>query len=472
MSHNEHAAAQTNGVPSSASGKQRRVIMCFDGTGNKFTGTESDTNIVKLYRMMDRQDPNQFHYYQPGIGTYGKDGSLSSASTLAGGFRASIVSAVDQAIGTSFVDHLLAGYKFLMKHYCEGDQLYIFGFSRGAYTARFLAEMIHDLGLLSQGNEEMIHFAWETYSAYQRCEKNPVKNTKEQKHLLSYMKKFSHTFCRSGVLVHFLGLFDCVNSVGQFEVPLFRITSPYLASAPARHIRHAVSIHEQRVKFKPALFLTDPDFRDEHNKTLKELWFAGDHSDVGGGWSIEVGEMGLLSDKPLQWMLEEVQNIPDTPVKLTFRRNYEKFLGHRETKDYRPSNIFGWIIWALGWLIMPKFRPAETPHHSLTIGAGSSVVKTLFWWIIEILPIFTRHELEDGKWVLRRYPNLGRARDIPANAEIHASVNDYVARGKIAKPRTGGGKGLGFAGLLSWINVKERFKWWKNVAKSKMPSEE
>jgi hypothetical protein len=70
--------------------------------------------------------------------------------------------------GGSFVHHVLGGYQFLLSFYAPGDKIYIFGFSRGAYTARFLSEMIDNIGLLSRGNEEMIRFAWDTFSDYQR----------------------------------------------------------------------------------------------------------------------------------------------------------------------------------------------------------------------------------------------------------------------------------------------------------------
>ena len=69
---------------------------------------------------------------------------------------------------TSFDQHVVGGYKFLMRFYAPGDDIYLFGFSRGAYTARFLAEMLDHVGLVSQGNEEMVMFAWKTFSNWQQ----------------------------------------------------------------------------------------------------------------------------------------------------------------------------------------------------------------------------------------------------------------------------------------------------------------
>jgi uncharacterized protein (DUF2235 family) len=138
-----------------------------------------------------------------------------------------------------------------MRYYQDGDDIYVFGFSRGAYTARFLAQMIFRVGLLSRGNEEMTLFAWKAFSEWLQV---TGEGTKEDREKREYMQKFKATFCRKDVIVHFLGLFDCVNSVGQFEIPLWSSTYKHMPLPPARHVRHAVSIHERRLKFKPALF--------------------------------------------------------------------------------------------------------------------------------------------------------------------------------------------------------------------------
>lgn len=105
-----------------------------------------------------------------GIGTWAQNQPLSVTST--GGFfkriKADITATVDQAVGSSFRSHMIAGYQFIMRYFSDGDDIYISGFPRGAYTARSLAEMVQTIGLLSQGNEEMILFAWSTFSEYQQ----------------------------------------------------------------------------------------------------------------------------------------------------------------------------------------------------------------------------------------------------------------------------------------------------------------
>ncbi|KAF1360344.1 hypothetical protein EJ07DRAFT_116892 [Lizonia empirigonia] len=234
---------------------RKQFVLCFDGTGNKFSGTEADSNILKIYRMLDRNGDDQFHYYQPGIGTYvAQTGGTMSQKGRIDRFKHWYAKAKDSAVGTSFDLHVMAGYRFLMRYYTPGDDIYFFGFSRGAYTARFLAEMLDHVGLLSAGNEEMCHFAWKTFQKWQcRLEGNDEEK-KEKKKLLEYMCAFRETFARPVRAIRFLGLFDTVNSVPHFESAwMQRSKFPYTARSSARVIRHAVSIDERRAKFRQDL---------------------------------------------------------------------------------------------------------------------------------------------------------------------------------------------------------------------------
>lgn len=287
-------------------------------------------------------------------------------------FKARIRALIDQGIGTSFINHLLAGYKFVMRYYSTGDHIYIFGFSRGAYTARFLAEMIHNIGLLSRGNEEMVPFAWDTFSRFQSSRGN-MPQTQEDWDLARYMAKFKRTFCRPDVGVHFLGLFDCVNSVGQFEIPFFRRSYRYIASPAARHIRHAVSVHERRLKFKPALFHIDPN--DEDSVDFKEVWFAGNHGDVGGGWPLHHGQKHLLSDIPLKWMIQEALDLPGSESKLAFMTTDLDNMARDEARtlcrDEEP-----------GTEGFHTQQVTNKPHDKLRFGHGGSFMSVMLWWIL------------------------------------------------------------------------------------------
>lgn len=310
-----------------------------------------------------------------GIGTWAQNQPLSVTST--GGFfkkiKANITATVDQAVGSSFRSHVIAGYQFIMRYFSDGDDIYIFGFSRGAYTARFLAEMVQTIGLLSQGNEEMILFAWSTFSEYQQSRGRDPQTSKDEARVL-YMNKFKTTFCREDVKIYFLGLFDCVNSIGQFEIPLFRKSYRNIANPSAIHIRHAVSIHERRLKFKPALFTQD-GIVDRTN--VKEVWFAGNHGDVGGGWKKEPDQLRQLSDTPLAWMVQELEDLTNKENKLAFSSTTEDQIRDRDitlSRFSKPSKLSN----------HQKRREYMKPHDMLRVGGGESWIKVALWWLIGI----------------------------------------------------------------------------------------
>ncbi|KAL6353707.1 hypothetical protein LRP88_12695 [Fusarium phalaenopsidis] len=133
----------------------KKIILCFDGTGNTFSGTNADTNVVKILRKLDRNHPNQFHYYQTGIGTYDVNES-SVNKTYLGEMRSSFYKTIDQGFGTTFDAHVIAGYRFLMRYY--------------ETATKFLARMINKVGLLCKGNEEMVPFAYRLYQRSLKCE--------------------------------------------------------------------------------------------------------------------------------------------------------------------------------------------------------------------------------------------------------------------------------------------------------------
>jgi uncharacterized protein (DUF2235 family) len=218
---------------------------------------------------------------------------------------------LDSGFGIFFANHVIGGYQFLLRYYCPGDKIYMFGFSRGAYTARLPASMVDNIGLLSQGNEEMISFAWETFSNHQRH-----RSVESEGYYTQFMEAFRCNFCRplfagdEVKLVHFLGLFDCVNSVLAFSESVPRPDQADLEYVPATYVRHAVAIHEHRAMFQPVLFApAKSQTQTSGEAQVVELWFAGNHGDVGGGWKMEKGETYLLSDIPLMWMIQQVQAI-------------------------------------------------------------------------------------------------------------------------------------------------------------------
>lgn len=127
----------------------KNIVICCDGTGNQFG--EQNSNVVKLYETL-RRGPGQIAYYHPGVGTMGARNAL----TMVGKWWTRLIGL---AFGYGISDNIADAYHFLMKTYEPGDQLYVFGFSRGAYTARALCGMLHIVGLLTEGNEGLIPYA-------------------------------------------------------------------------------------------------------------------------------------------------------------------------------------------------------------------------------------------------------------------------------------------------------------------------
>ncbi|KAI9695135.1 MAG: hypothetical protein M1820_008903 [Bogoriella megaspora] len=422
--------------------KPRKLVLCFDGTGNKFCGTHADSNIVKMYRMLDRSSEGLMSYYQPGIGTYVTSSSLSQHSKVAR-IKSWYMKSKDQAVGTSFGDHVMGGYKFLMRYYNPGDEIYMLGFSRGAYTARFLAEMIDHIGILSSGNEEMLRFAWKTFQKWQTRHDRTELEKREKKKLLDYMLAFRETFSRPIYpRIRFLGLFDTVNSVPTFENAwMKRSKFPYTARSTAKVVRHAVSIDERRAKFRqdlisevkhtkehehgylrgvhhihhkhhqphranrheranvdgPALASRDfattsphrpslavpTAFRDRSETSgirslspsrspglssitsysdvslvplqreddaisedggeqdIEEVWFAGGHGDLGGGWPLAPFEEFPASHIPLVWMVREARRagLPFDEVKVAALNCWNERDVHADQKLTRQAEI-------------------------------------------------------------------------------------------------------------------------------------
>jgi uncharacterized protein (DUF2235 family) len=334
----------------------KKLVLCFDGTGNTFSGSNADTNVVKLLNKLDRHAPRQFHYYQTGIGTYDINETSVNKSWF-GEMRSSLAMTIDQGIGNTFDAHVMAGYRFLMKFYDTGAKIYMFGFSRGAFTAKFLARMVNTVGLLCKGNEEMVPFAYRLYQRYlageiedfntqqkaRRCHHhhdddedgevasaNPIlvggggggeycPHGHQFQRANNEISAFSNTFCRKervtvmdgdhedtedrNIKVYFLGIWDCVNSVAPLER---RAPVPVPVKGTATYVRHAVAVDERRVKFKPALL--SQDIRDGNDdEDLKEVWFPGCHGDVGGGWPAEL-ENAFDTDPESMTIWQRVKN--------------------------------------------------------------------------------------------------------------------------------------------------------------------
>ncbi|KAI0675761.1 hypothetical protein C8Q78DRAFT_347430 [Trametes maxima] len=215
---------ETDTIPPYDPTAPRTLILCFDGTGNQFDTDNS--NVIKFFTLLKKDDRReQMVYYQTGIGTY-----TSPQVTSAIGRAAS--KTLDEMVAWNLDTHVTSGYKFLMQNYEAGDKICLFGFSRGAYTARALAGMLHKVGLLPADNHQQVSFAYKMYS---RTDDLGWKQS------TVFKKAFS-----VDVNIDFIGVWDTVCSVGIIPRRL-----PFTASNTAiRTFRHALSLDERRAKFR------------------------------------------------------------------------------------------------------------------------------------------------------------------------------------------------------------------------------
>ncbi len=345
----------------------RNLILYFDGTNNQFG--EQNTSVVRLIKVQRRDPERQLLFYDPGVGTLPEPGYVSALgkwfSKVAG-----------LAFGAGLFGKVSDAYGYLMEHWRPGDRVFMFGFSRGSYTARVLAALLHMYGLLPSGNENLLPYLIRLLKASRWKLNTPAGAASYWKLCEEFRETFSRAIPDRGdrrFPVHFMGLFDTVSSVGWVWEPL-RV--PHTASNPCVSIvRHAVAIDERRCFFRQNLFVP------AENQDLSELWFAGVHSDVGGGYPESEG--GLWREA-YTWMLDEAKQAgfltdPD-----------------REQQVWSSSEI-------------PPHPWIERQHESLR---GS-------WWLAEIFPKLVYQHATDSR---RLELGLGRHRRLPPGAEMHASV--------------------------------------------------
>ena len=244
----------------------KNIVICCDGTGNEYG--RSNTNVVETY-MLATKDDRQVVYYDPGVGTGGweyheEDGSLRSLS--------------DQATGYGLQKNVEDAYRYLMGCYEGGDRVYLFGFSRGAFTVRSLAGMLYKCGLLRADANNLVEYASKVY------------NTPDNDDLARGFRDAFGRACR----VHVIGVWDTVASLALTAGKRFHDAR---LNPEVRCGFHALAIDEKRKDFLP--YLWDEDNVRE-GQSIEQVWFAGVHSDVGGSYA----ERGL-SNIALQWMLDK-----------------------------------------------------------------------------------------------------------------------------------------------------------------------
>lgn len=270
----------------------KTIVICSDGTGNSDTGVPS--NVKRLYDLIVQDGPVQVAKYDKGVGTERRRPDESFV-----GYWYRHVASL--CFGKGVSQNLLELYVYLVEHYEPGDRLLLFGFSRGAFTVRALAGVIRVCGLVGRKD---IGQASHAVQLYEGSEARIVQERRRRGLPLRFgpgeadhaaLDPMAMDFkARNGqpCAVDFLGLWDTVKAYGWLDPKSF----PALRHNPdVRSVRHALALDERRALFK----MTGWGDRGPH---VEEVWFAGDHSDVGGGHK---DGNSPLADASLRWMLGE-----------------------------------------------------------------------------------------------------------------------------------------------------------------------
>ncbi|KAG7088030.1 hypothetical protein E1B28_012066 [Marasmius oreades] len=345
---------------------------------------------------------------------------------------------LDEAFAWYLSAHVVEGYRFIMQNYKSGDKICIFGFSRGAYTARAVGGMLFKIGLLPRDNFEQIPFA---YKLYKRTDKEGIE----------LAAGFKDTYCTT-VTVEFMGVWETVSSVGV----IMNKTLPFTNSNTSiKTFRHAISLDERRAKFRANLFhrpiasgniankkgnrglglfrrtrRLPEDVENEPSSggpstDVLEVWFAGCHGDVGGG-SVSNSEPHSLGNISLRWMIRQVilsqcgvlfknealsktwVDFPPTPLPFPTKAK-ESWSEKGSTSDNGVAES--------------DRQDAVTPlHDQLKLKGGN-----ILWWILEIIPLDYSWQDAKGVWHSTFKANLGKGRKIEdEHPKFHTTVMERM----------------------------------------------
>lgn len=269
----------------------KRIITCSDGTWNKLE-TEERTNVVKMFdsickveKSEDGTEMRQLKAYDEGVGT-----GYSWRDRIVGG-----------ATGAGIDKHIKDMYIFILLNYQPGDDLYMFGFSRGAYTARSIAGFIRNCGILKP---QYFHLVDKAYDLYRNRNDYSAPDS-------DLMKSFRANFCFEDITpIKFIGVWDTVGSLG-IPLPAYKMFNKLkykfhdvTLSSHIEYAYHALALDERRVLFEPTLWEKSKTVKENpgHNQKMEQRWFAGVHSNVGGGYK----DCGL-SNIALDWLIRKAQ---------------------------------------------------------------------------------------------------------------------------------------------------------------------
>jgi uncharacterized protein (DUF2235 family) len=252
--------------------EKQRLILLYDGTWND---PQDRTNVYRLSRnILDYDgDVYQRFFYDPGVGT-------SEFTRLRGGL-----------FGAGLSKNLLEGYEWLARRYMEGDEIWVFGFSRGAFTARSLVGMIRKCGLLHITTADLLDAAEKLYRDKQSAPDG------------ENCRLFRTQYSRE-VKIHFIGVWDTVGALGVpgtmiSEHELYSWHDTCLSKIVERAYQ-AVALDEHRAAYDAVLWTGENGMKKSEHLEVEQRWFIGAHANVGGGYGDDP-----LSDLSLAWMQEK-----------------------------------------------------------------------------------------------------------------------------------------------------------------------
>ena len=261
----------------------KKIVICADGTWNrpeKNLNKDFPSNVLRLARAIKPYTPDnssQQVFYDWGIGSY--------YDPIIGG-----------ATGSGLHKNILDNYRYIVQNYTPGDQLYLFGFSRGAYTIRCLCGLINNCGIIKRPDAALIQQAVNHYK------RNGAAFAPKSDKSIAFRKRYSHPSRE----ITFVGVWDTVGAMG---IPisflgLFSDSDEFYDTKLGKNIRiarHALAIDEHRQDFIPTIW------KSRSNLDLKQVWFAGSHSDIGGSYKPDK-DGSLIADNALAWMIKEAQS--------------------------------------------------------------------------------------------------------------------------------------------------------------------
>lgn len=333
----------------------KRIAVLIDGTWNK-EGSGADTNVAKLdsarkiqafIKATAADGTLQHVHYHDGVGT---EGDL--IQKLLGGF-----------IGLGLKKIIQDVYEFIVADYAAGDELYIVGFSRGAYAARALAGLIGASGIQRKLDANVFEVAWQHYRVAPAVRKQPqTAGSSDRKTLADYNMLATKQSFHDTRTITCVGVWDTVGSYGIPAGIGLAALARYFTLAMlgfhdtsfGDHVKvglHAIAVDEHRRPFVPTFWTILKG--EEPKGHVEQTWFAGAHSNVGGGYS----DSGL-SDEALIWMIARVQALTGLEFDV------------QAVKSNTKPNIGGVVVdSAQGWPIdhmFPHYRAILSPiaiHH-------------------------------------------------------------------------------------------------------------